>query len=146
MEKIQTTEILDERVKKFVIEYQCSGCVVGSDAECYEKGENLECEKHVAGTTIFPVVGRIFLGLPKGFCRLGPYDDMKVQIVNSLDEAHVFDFLNVPVWKYLDEHGNTLVRGLSPRVNVPFIRVFLEDCMDRIKCHQLTEEDLDGMD
>lgn len=125
--------------------YQCPGCVCGSDASCYKKGFGLECEKHVVGTTI-SYIGRIFLGLPKGFNRLGPCDDTSLNIFKTLEEGWGFDKLNVPVWKYLDEHGNTLVRGISPRINAPFVHVFIGDHRAGIDCIEITNQDLDEMD
>ena len=62
----------------------------------------------------------------------------------SLEDG--YDQFNVPVWKYLNEHGHTLVRGLSPRTNVPFIHVHLYDCMKDVNCMEVSQEMLDGMD
>lgn len=130
---------------EIVEEYQCAGCVCGSDTECYKKGENLECGKHVVGTTISGI-GRIFLGLPIGFNRQGPIEDLKVCIFKSPKEGWGYNKFNVPVWKHLDEHGNTLVRGLSPRINWPFLHIFIGDHRDAINCIELTRSELDEMD
>lgn len=134
------------KTKLMVEEYQCPGCVVGSSFECYENnGIGVECTKHIVGTTIFPRIGRIFLGMPKGFCRLGQDDALKINIFNHTDEF-VYDWLNVPVWKHLDKHGNTLVRGISPRINSPFLHIFIGDFMNKIDCHEITENDLGKID
>lgn len=137
---------MDNIIKKAVETYQCPGCVVGSDTACYEKSKNEACEKHVPGTLIMPVVGRIFLGMPKGFDRLGSCDKMKINIFRELPDAWGFDQFNVPVWKHKDEHGNTIVRGLSPRINAPFLHIILTDCMDSISCMEITKEIQEGMD
>jgi len=137
---------MEENIKTAVENYQCPGCVCGGDTECYEKGENIECGKHVAGTTAYPVVGRFFLGMPTGFCRTSNIENFKLYVFESLADCWGYDKWNVPVWKHLDENGNTLVRGMSPRVNMPFVHVILGDCMDEIDCLEITKEDIDGMD
>lgn len=131
--------------KSIIENYQCAGCVCGSDTKCYEKGDNVECGKHVVGTRIMGL-GRIFLGMPKGFNRQGPVEDMGMQIFENFDKGWGYNKLNLPVWKHLDEYGNTLVRGISPRTNTPFLHVFIGDCMDRISCLQITSSDLLEMD
>jgi len=136
---------IDINIKNAIEEYQCPGCVVGGDISCYEKGDSLECDKHVSGTTMIPI-GRIFLGMPKGFNRHGPVEGMSIDIFKTFSDGWGYTKLNIPVWKYLDNNGNTLVRGISPRINAPFIHVFLEDCIDKIDCTEITKIDLDGMD
>jgi hypothetical protein len=100
--------------------------------------------------------------MPKGFNRLGPVDakDFRLWIYESWEAATEhrgkapgdltvtgpFDLFNVPVWKYLDEHGNTLVRGMCPRTNRPFLHIILGDHLDKIDCLEITDEDLKGMD
>lgn len=128
-----------------VEEYQCQGCVGGSDISCYVKGQDLACSKHVGGTTIMPYVGRIFLGLPTGFNRIGPVENWNLNIFEKVEDGWGFDALNVPVWKHIDEHGNTLVRGLCPRINRPFLHIFLGNHLSEIDCLEITPE-LTGMD
>jgi len=136
---------MKKNVVNAIEEYQCPGCVCGYNVECYEKSEDLACKKHCAGTTIIPVVGRIFLGMPKGFNRLGSIDDMVINIFENVEDGWGFDNLNVPVWKYLDGEGNTLVRGFSPRINKPFLHIYLGDHMKEIDCLDI-KNDLNGMD
>lgn len=136
---------LNDRVRAAIEEYQCPGCVCGSNVECFKEGDNLECGKHVVGTTIMGI-GRIFLGLPTGFCRQGPVEELKVYIFESPEKGWGYDKFNVPAWKHLDDHGNTLVRGLSPRVNWPFLHVFIGDHMAEIDCLEITKADLSEMD
>jgi hypothetical protein len=112
-------------------EYQCPGCVGGSDISCYVKGEDLACSKHVAGTMV-SFVGRFFLGMPKGFNRIGPVEDMHINIFETVADGWGFDNLNVPIWKHLDGNGNTLVRGLCPRINKPFLHVYLATTWQRL--------------
>lgn len=136
---------MDDKQKAAVEEYQCPGCMGGFDISCFDGGGNRACDKHSSGTLVLGI-GKIFLGLPVGFNRLGPSEDMKVNIFNSLNDGWGFDIFNVPVWKYLDKHGNTLVRGLSPRTNQPFIHIFLEDCMEHINCASITDTEIGNMD
>lgn len=136
---------MTEKVRKAVEEYQCSGCVWGSNIDCYKKGSNLECVKHVAGTRVSNI-GRIFLGMPTGFNRFGAYEDFDLQIFESFEKKEwVYNLWNIPSWKWLSKDGHTFVRGLCPRVNQPFLHVILEDCVDKIDCYEITASDLDGI-
>ena len=77
------------------------------------------------------------------------FDKLKVYIFNSFEDGNkewAYDKFNVPIWKHLDEHNNTLVRGISPRINQTFIHIFLENCIDRIDCIEITEKDVQEMD
>lgn len=131
-----------------VQEYQCPGCVGGPFPECYKlENGSVGCIKHCAGTMVAPGIGRIFLGLPKGFNRLGRCENTKVYIWQSINDSEwIYNFLNVPIWKYLDEHGNTLVRMIAPRINDPNIHIYLENCIDKIDCYEITKNDLEGID
>ena len=135
-----------ERIVMWAVEqYQCPGCICGSDIECYQKGNNLGCNKHVTGT-IMPAIGKIFLGLPIGFSRIGPVEKMKICIFKRLSDGWGYDKFNVPAWKHKDKYGNVLVRGISPRINFPFLHIFLEDCMKDIDCLEITEDEISEMD
>jgi len=121
-------------IKNAIESYQCPGCVVGSDITCFEKADNDKgCNKHVAGTMIFPIIGKIFLGMSKGFNRIGSYNEMPLQIFEYYEDFG-YNHLNIPVWKHLNENGHTLIRGISPRINKPFLHVILEDCMEKVNC------------
>ena len=136
-------------LKEAVEEYQCSGCVSGSDISCYQKGNSSACGAHVAGTRIFNI-GRIFLGMPTGFNRLGTAEETKIDIWETYEEQNknwAYDMFNVPVWKHKDANkDNTLIRGISPRINSPFIHIVLEDCLDKIDCIEITDEVIREMD
>jgi hypothetical protein len=137
------------KIKNAVEEYQCPGCIVGCNASCYEKDKYSEsCKKHSAGTLVSGI-GKIFLGMPTGFNRLGVgfgnEIEPKIRIFEKYDEIF-YDFFNVPVWKHLTENKHTLVRMISPRINITTVDIFLEDCMDKIKCIEVTKEDIDKMD
>lgn len=136
---------MDEKIKRAVESYQCIGCVCGGDTTCYEKGDNEACKKHVSGTFI-SFIGNIYLGMPKGFNRLGPCRETKINIFRELKDGWKYDTFNIPVWKHKDEHGNVIVRGLSPRTNSPFIHIFLVDCIMEINCMEITAQELSKMD
>lgn len=146
-EEKSTAEDVDVQtmVMLAIKEYQCLGCVCGVDTECYLKSNDLSCSKHVPGT-MGSGIGTFFLGMPKGFCRIGMCDKIRINIFRKFEDGWGYNFLNIPVWKYLDKNGNTLVRGISPRINSPFLQIFLENCIDKIECYKITEDDLDGMD
>ena len=130
-----------------VKEYQCPGCVGGPFETCYIKRSGLDvgCSSHVPGT-MSPGIGKFFLGLPRGFCRVGPCDGMTVNIFNSIENGWGFNMFNVPVWKRLDSHGNTLVRGLSPRINSPFIHIYMGNHVAEIDCLEISDDDTNNMD
>ena len=136
--------LIDEIIKTAVERYQCPGCVCGSDTQCYRSGDSEACGKHVAGTLISNI-GRVFLGMPKGFDRLGLCDKTKIDIFRELVNGWGYDLFNVPIWKFRDEYGNVLVRGLCPRTNYPWIHIFLSDCMQEIDCIELSEKNISSM-
>ena len=136
-------------ITRAIEDYQCPGCVVGSDTSCFEPSvSGVGCGKHTAGTNIFTTELKIiFLGMPVGFNRLGFFDRMIPYIFSSFKDCEwKYDMFNIPVWKYLNENGHTLVRGLMPRINTPFLHIYLEDCMESINCYEIKESDLEEMD
>ena len=144
----QTKEKAVRTPKEAVKEYQCSGCMDGPYPDCYktEAGYGIGCREHVAGTGA-SYIGRFFPGMPAGFNRLGPYDSMKPIIYEDFDEEEIeFTMWNIPVWKYLDKHCNTLVRGLRPRLNEPFLVVILGNHLDKIDCLEITKDNVEFMD
>jgi len=138
-------ELPSKEPPSFVKEYQCSGCVSGGD--CFEKDLDSEaCIKHCAGTlTSF---GSFFLGLPKGFCRTGePKVIIKIfKTFHDLEKTWKYDKFNVPVWKHLNKTNHVLIRGLSPRINMPFLHIVLENCMSQINCLEISDKDIKDMD
>ncbi len=130
--------------KDAIKNYQCPGCVSGPYPKCYKTNENLACDAHCAGAST--AGGRFFLGLPKGFCRLGSCDSTKIYIFKDIADGWGYSNFNVPVWKHLDKHGNTIVRGMCPRLNDPWIHIFLGDFINDIKCIEITSKDIASMD
>lgn len=138
---------MNKTIKKLVENYQCPGCALGSNIKCYENDiDGIGCSKHCAGTTIFPAIGRVFLGMPKGFNRLGNNEDTRIAIFSTYADYGGYNKWNIPTWKHLDENGNTLVRSISPRTNLSWIHVFNENCMDKIECFEVSNEMIEAMD
>jgi len=138
---------MKDKFKKAIEEYQCSGCVRGSNIQCYEKSkesDQIKCSKHVVGTSTLGI-GRFLLGMPKGFNRVLGNNEFCIY-GRFLSSSWVYDKFNVPVWKHLTKNGHTLVRGVCPRINTLFIHVFLEDCISEIDCLEITQSDIYGMD
>lgn len=137
--------------KKAIEKYQCPGCMSGCKVEeCFSESEvGIGCGNHRAGTAIFPI-GKMFLGMPKGFSRLGVGlggdENMPLIIFDNFKQKWEYDMWNIPVWKHRNKLGHTLVRGMSPRTNMPFLHVILEDCLDKIDCLEISEEDIKNMD
>lgn len=136
---------MDINILEAIGKYQCAGCTNGSDISCYEKGVNAECGKHSAGTNMLGR-GWILLGMPIGFNRLGQEKTTEFCIFDSFEKGWRYDKFNYPVWKHLNSNNHTLVRGICPRVGKPFIHVFLEDCIDKIDCLEITIDDISEMD
>lgn len=139
---------METKFKLAIEEYQCSGCINGGDISCFKENTNggIGCGNHYAGTTIYGV-GKIFLGMPKGFNRLGEQEELKPIIYDTFESSNwKYDMWNIPVWKYLSEEGHTFVRGLMPRRNEPFLHVFLENCIDKINCLEVSRDDVYEMD
>jgi hypothetical protein len=128
---IEITEIQKEMIEKF----QCFGCTCGSgvDEECFELQAYEEqgiffCKKHSAGT-ILGGVGKIYLGLPKGFDKVGALANSlnlvkrptNIRLFTEPSKCH-YDYLNVPVWA-MEKDGYLFVRVFCPRVNETFVDV-----------------------
>lgn len=135
---------MDQKIENMIREYQCPGCIGGKfDVDsCYEKGDGVDCGRHTVGT-VSSLSGLIFLGMPKGFCRLGSCKVTRISIFEKVEHGWGYSMFNVPVWKYLDSNGNTLVRGLCPRTNYPWIHIFMGDQMAKIDCMIITQKDID---
>jgi len=114
--------------EEMISEFLCPGCTNGTHpcTECpdYEPNNDYghNCEKHSPGTFIAGI-GAVYLGLPKGFNRVG-LDSVKGQKFRGQVRLWTrgtkpdFDHLNVPVWA-MEKDGRTY----SPRVNLTYIDV-----------------------
>lgn len=139
---------MEEIIKNAILEYQCSGCVSGPGLDCFTKNEyDQSCGSHHSGTS-GSWAGRFFLGMPKGFCRIGHDKNLKINIYKNfkMNDQWVYDLFNIPTWKHLNESGHTIIRGHMPRINGTFLHIYLEDCLDKIKCIEISKEEVDGME
>lgn len=136
---------MKEEIKKAVERYQCPGCVCGSDTSCYAEGLDFGCSKHCPGTVISGA-GKILLGMPKGFNLFESHYKVTISIFEKFEYGWGYNKFNVPVWKHLDNNGNTLVRGVCPRISLPWIHIFLGNHMSKIDCIEISKEDMRKMD
>lgn len=117
-------------VEKFL----CPGCTCGSDSKCGSYNPvavdgNLMCGGHCPGTLVVPG-GKIALGLPKGFNKVGQAEKSNIRLW-SVGTKPDWDRLNVPVWA-MEKDGFLFVRTYCPRINVGWVDVIeggkKEDC------------------
>jgi hypothetical protein len=119
---------------EMVKEFQCPGCMVGNDpTDCQsyklqDDGDCFHCSGHYPGTFVGGV-GKIILGLPKGFCRVGNHRTMghekqNLQYVRLWKEGKYpsWDKLNIPVWA-MEKECFLYVRTYMPRINYPIVDV-----------------------
>jgi len=124
-------------------EYQCTGCVkscMPTAMTCGTGEQGIGCLIHQTGTSmsVDGKIMRIALGLPKGFNRVGDVKEAPVRIFNNIGDIG-YDNLNMPVWK-MKIDGVIYVRGLAPRLNDPFIHIYLNGDINEIDCYELTDE------
>lgn len=125
-------EEVTQSEQAMIEEFQCPGCVCGSDIKCgaFELGRTngVCCKGHVPGTMIVGV-GSILLGMPRGFNRVGDWrgeggftkGDTRIRLFTKGNMPEWND-LNVPVWAMVEE-GYLYVRTYLPRVNRTFVDV-----------------------
>ncbi len=130
-----------ENINKMIEQFQCPGCVCGSDIDCgrynYDK-EMQQCTGHVLGTSV-GLNNSVALGLPRGFNKPG-FDEegrckntMNIRLWESGDPG--WDNLNVPVWA-MEQDGFLFVRTYMPRINMTAVDVIkggkIDMCPDAI--------------
>jgi hypothetical protein len=120
-------------IEMMVENFQCPGCVSGVDTHCgayklEDTGAGKKCANHCAGTICYPA-GKIALGLPKGFNKVGVLVDKVSNIRLHLDSSSFTpDNLNVAVWAMVVpyEGDNYLfVRTFCPRINYSYVDIIL---------------------
>lgn len=110
-----------ETVKHLVEQYQCPGCVIGSDTSCGKfcqsetcYDDSGACGAHCAGTSILGG-GRLYLGLPRGMNKVGDGPSgRRIRIWPKGSKGPGWDVFNIPVWFKMDE-GNLIVKTVLPR-------------------------------
>jgi len=124
-------------VVEMVGEFMCPGCTLGCKStmdDCgkieqqpngAKEGGSWTCNNHSAGT-MMAGIGKILLGMPKGFNRVGfntsslhPRDHQHnpIRLWTEMPPEDHWDNLNVPVWA-MEYEGHLLVRTYCPRINV----------------------------
>ena len=121
--------------EKMIGEFQCPGCVCGSSPkdECFKPHEVdprypfFRCNKHISGTNMMGV-GSLYLGMPKGFNRVGMRSEAAYRHTQEDEGAHTniriwakgtnpgWDNCNVAVWA-MEKDGFLFVRTYMPRTN-----------------------------
>lgn len=115
--------------------FQCSGCVSGCDTTCgqfkieetHGSGLGVRCIAQAPGTSLLPS-GLIYLGLPRGFNKVGARDeDKKGHKLTAIrlwtgGTAPSWNELNVPVWA-MEHEGFLFVRTYAPRTNRGYVDV-----------------------
>ena len=129
---------MNDSIVKMVEEFQCPGCICGSDTECgsfkYDDGW-----KRCTGHTMLGLGNVIALGLPKGFNRPGWDFEKKEPTCRSKMEIRLWpkgeypewNHLNVPVWG-MEQEGFLFVRTFCPRINVSYVDVVEDETIDLI--------------
>lgn len=115
-----------------VDEFQCPGCIHGTDPEtCSQfelhKEEGFFVCKNWRPSTFMGGVGRIALGLPRGFNRTGmvEFSDkpfVYMRLYEKPEDMPSYDKFNIAVWA-MEKDGYLYVRCYSPRSNWLFVDV-----------------------
>ena len=127
--------------KKMIEDFQCPGCVHGCDITCerfkFDKGEwGFHCCNHTPGTVIIPVVGTVYLGLPKGFNRVNPIDRQSTKIrLHTNAKGFKPDKFNIAVWA-IEKDGYSFVRIYCPRIDMSWINIH-KATLKQLNCEQL---------
>ena len=155
-------QVMTEEQKAMVEEFQCPGCTCGYKTdECdafdfTDQPAGCWCLGHSAGTIMLGL-GKIALGLPKGFNRVGTiktgFEDEKdrntkrstnIRLTVTPPKESPYDELNVPVWA-MEKDGYLFVRVMAPRINYNWVDVikggkFEEICPDAINVANFIDE------
>lgn len=126
-------------IVQMVEEFQCPGCVNGHEPKSCQAFNLIEnqgctgsrCTNHSPGTNMLGL-GRIALGLPKGFNRYGLFPGKSDSIADAIDGQMIvrlwdkqvpkYNHYNIPVWR-LERNGFLFVRAFHPRLNASAVDV-----------------------
>jgi len=147
---IETASELSKQEVKMVENFQCPGCMSGSNVKCGAfkpwKEYGASCVGHFPSTMMMPG-GHVALGLPKGFNKLGDAKDVhrerayiRLWVRGTKPE---WDNLNIAVWAMV-EKGYLYVRTYSPRINATYVDVIqdgkLEDAKGAINVGEFVDK------
>jgi hypothetical protein len=137
---VNKMSVVGSRIQLHMIdEIQCPGCIHGTDPEtcsAYEfmnDGGFFAC-KNWRPSTFFGGVGRVAIGLPKGFNRTGmvEFSDKSfvyIRLYEKPEDMQSYDRFNIPVWA-MEKDGYLYVRCYSPRSNWLFVDVVKDGKME----------------
>lgn len=124
---------------QMIDDFQCPGCIHGTDPEECPKYELFDERKHFhcknwRPSTFMGGIGRICLGLPKGFTRTGmvEFGDKPftyLRLYESPEHRPEYDRFNIPVWA-MEKDGYLYVRCFCPRSNWIFVDVIKDGKME----------------
>ena len=137
---------MDEKIKNAIEEYQCPGCISGSNTKCASfKLDGAGCAEHFAGTLV-TYIGKIALGMCKGFNRVSVPGNSPETIHHEKYEDFFEDetdvTYNIPLQKWKNEKGQVEAIVYAPRINHFMRLVFEEDCMNKLNCPKQYIQDL----
>jgi hypothetical protein len=124
------TDKINVKIVEAIEKFQCGGCTNGSDTNCSvfkEQHYGNGCGSHSAGTFILGS-GKIALGLPKGFNKVGKLPNnvsTNIRIFESKDIKDFFNVFNLPTWT-MEYEGYLLVRTYLPRMDASFVDIFID--------------------
>jgi len=163
-------KMTDEQ-KAMIEKFQCLGCTCGYRTDECDQFDftNMQtgcwCLGHSAGT-FMSGAGKIALGLPKGFNRVGTIktgfetesdrnarrstnirlmtEPPKVEQNEDGEGKSYYDEFNVPVWA-MEEDGYLFVRVMCPRINYTYVDVikggkFSDICPNAIDVGEFHDE------
>ena len=131
--------IIKERID-IVEKYQCKGCIKGNGfGNCYTSSyDSISCNSHKTETFEF-LVGNIHPGLPIGFREFGEQKKLKINIYTEYND--LYNIKRIPLWKFLHENKNTIVKSITPENNNISIDIFIKNVMNDIKnCYEVNTE------
>lgn len=112
--------------------FQCPGCINGSSVETCKSYDKytidqgvVSCSNWYPGTTLLGI-GKIALGLPKGFNRTGD-SDLKIPYRCYIRLHEKFnrlwwDKFDIPTWA-IEQDNFLIVRTYQPRLNNTFVDI-----------------------
>lgn len=116
---------------QMIDDIMCPGCIHGTDHKTcpqFELDDDgfFNC-RNWHPSTFLGNVGRLAIGLPRGFCRTGMVEFGEkpftyIRLYAKPEDMQTYDKFNVPVWA-LEKDGYLYVRCYSPRCNWLFVDV-----------------------